>query len=121
MNLKSRLVALVVLCFLMSLSAVAKDQEKNHGSMSLAEPAQMGSTLLKPGDYKLVWDGNGPDVNVQIMQGRKTVATVPAKLVQREKASEQDQVILKSVGSGRAIDEVNFRNRTEAIVVGSGN
>ena len=40
-----------------------------------------GSTVLPAGDYRVVWNGSGPDVQVSFMRGNKTIATVPAKLV----------------------------------------
>jgi hypothetical protein len=47
----------------------------------LADSGQVGSTQLKAGDYKAIWDGTGKDVQVKILQGKNVVATVPAKLV----------------------------------------
>jgi hypothetical protein len=58
--------------------AATKSQE----SLSLSNPATIGSSQLQPGQYKVVWEGNGPEVQVSFLQGKKTVATVPAKLVE---------------------------------------
>src|SRR5208282_3238031 len=36
---------------------------------------------LAPGDYKVEWSGTGPDVKVNILKGKETVASVPARVV----------------------------------------
>jgi hypothetical protein len=36
---------------------------------------------LAPGEYKFEWSGTGPDVKVNIIKGKETVASVSAKVV----------------------------------------
>jgi hypothetical protein len=62
-----------------AISLAAKNQE----SVSLSKTTTVQNTQLNPGDYKVVWEGNGPDVQVSFVQYKKTVATAPAKLVQK--------------------------------------
>jgi hypothetical protein len=62
-----------------AISLAAKNQE----SVSLSKTTMVQSAQLTPGDYKVVWEGNGPDVQVSFVQAKKTVATAPAKLVQK--------------------------------------
>jgi hypothetical protein len=53
-------------------------------SVHLATPTQVGSSNLPAGDYKLTWtDPSSPDTGTQVnfVQGKKVIATVPAKLV----------------------------------------
>jgi hypothetical protein len=57
--------------------AATKSQE----NLSLGTPTKVGNSQLQPGDYKVVWEGNGPDVQVSFVQDKKTVATATAKLV----------------------------------------
>lgn len=104
---------------LLSLSAMAAD--KHDGKFTLPEAAQIGSTQLHAGDYKAEWTGTGQDVQVQIMQHGKTLATVPGKLVENKEASEYSSVTLKPVeGNVKTIDEIDFANRKEAIVLSQG-
>jgi len=103
---------------LLSLSAMAAD--KHDGKFTLPEAAQIGSTQLHAGDYKAEWTGTGQDVQVQIMQHGKTLATVPGKLVENQEASEYSSVTLKPVGNVKTIDEIDFANRKEAIVLSQG-
>jgi hypothetical protein len=111
------LVLAVTATMLFSLSAFARSKDK--GSMTLVDPAQIGSTHLKPGNYKVEWNGTGNHVNVNIMEHGKTVATTPAKLVTRPKPSPYNAVVTKPLknSKGEGIDEIDFNNRTEALVL----
>ena len=102
---------------LLSLSAFAKDS--NQGKFTISQPAQVGSTQLKPGDYKVEWQGSGDAVQVKILRNNKEVATTSGKIVAHEQAAQNDAVLLKDNGNGgRTIDEFQFRNRKETLVLG---
>lgn len=103
------------IAMLLPLGAFAKDA--NEGKFTISEPVQVGSTQLKPGDYKVQWDGSGDAVNVKIMQGKKTVATTSAKLVNRDQEAPYNAVILKDATGGKAINEIDFGKRKEALVL----
>lgn len=88
--------------------------------MTLMNPVQMGSTQLKPGNYKVEWNGTGNRVNVDILQHGKTVATTTAKLVNEPAKSPYDAVTLAPVANHAKMDklqEIEFGNRTEALVL----
>ena len=61
------------------LSAGAFAQEK--GKLSLSEIVTVQGKTLKPGDYKLTWEGTGSSVQLSFIHGRDTVVTVPATIV----------------------------------------
>src|SRR5215468_6865388 len=93
----------VVAALSLSLGAFAKD--KNEAKFTLSNPAQIGGTQLKPGDYKATWEGTGNDVQVKILQGKNVVANTSAKLVDKQNA--QDAVTL--TGSDvKSVDEIDF-------------
>ena len=50
-------------------------------NLTLVNPASVNGTKLKAGEYKLEWEGTGPDVQVSIMHGKNVVAKVPGKVV----------------------------------------
>jgi hypothetical protein len=101
---------------LLSLSALAAD--KHEGNFTLTETAQVGSTQLPAGDYKAQWSGTGQDVQVQILQHGKTMATVPGKLVENKEASAYNSVTLKPVdGNVKTIDEIDFAKRKEVVLL----
>ena len=99
----------------LSVGAFAKD--KNEGKFTLNDPVQLGSTQLKAGDYKAVWEGTGAEVQVKILQGKNVVATAPAKLV--DNASSQDSVSLGTANGTKTLLEIDFRGARKALVFDS--
>jgi hypothetical protein len=75
MKLKS-LSAMLLLTPVLAFAAA-----KNSANVELDQTVAVADTQLAPGHYKLIWQGSGPDVTVSFTDGKKTVATVPAKLV----------------------------------------
>jgi hypothetical protein len=99
----------------LSLSAIAKD--KNETRISLADSGQVGTTDLKPGDYTLQWDGDGPDVQVKVVKGKNVVATVPAKLAQGT-SGYANAITTRTVGNVKTLDEVDFAGGKQSLVFG---
>ena len=99
----------------LTLGAFAKD--KNEGKFSLSAPVQLGSTQLKAGDYKAIWEGTGADVQVKILQGKNVVATAPAKLL--DNASSQDSVSLGNSNGTKTLQEIDFRGLKKGLVFDS--
>lgn len=99
----------------LTLGAFAKD--KNEGKFTLSDPVQLGSTQLKPGDYKAVWDGTGADVQVKILQGKNVVATAPAKLV--DVVASQDSVSLGNANGAKTLQGIDFRGLHKGLVFDS--
>jgi hypothetical protein len=114
MKLVKCLAILATLTLGLSLSAFAKD--KNQGKFVLSDEAQVGSTQLKPGEYKVQWDGSGDAVQVKILQGKNVVATTTAKLVEQRNAAQADAVTLDTGGNMKTLKEIDFGNRKEALV-----
>ena len=81
----------------LSLSAFAKD--KNETRITLSHSVQVGMTQLKPGDYKLQWDGSGSKVQVKFLKGKDVVATVPAKLEQAKNPQGTDAIETSDVSN----------------------
>ncbi|HTX14915.1 MAG TPA: hypothetical protein VMD77_06445 [Candidatus Baltobacteraceae bacterium] len=50
-------------------------------SFQLATPVQVAGTPLPSGTYEVTWKGSGPVAQVQILQGKKVIATVEARVV----------------------------------------
>jgi hypothetical protein len=109
---KSLVVGLVLL---LTSSAFAASK----AYLTLNSAATINGTKLKPGDYKLEWDGSGPNVEVSILQGKKVVAKVPAKVVDLDKASSNDAAVLKQGSAGDAtLAEVRFQGKKFALQLG---
>ena len=66
---------LSTLALLSSVCALARDN--NQHSVQIPDSVQVGSAQLQPGNYKVEWQGTGPEVQVKFLRDGKTVATVP--------------------------------------------
>ena len=64
------------------------------GNLHLDSATLVNGTTLKAGDYKVEWDGTGPNVDVSIIQGRTVVAKVPAKIVDLNTPAQQTATLV---------------------------
>ena len=80
MRLKLTLIPLLLLLAFaaMPASSVAKDKDTEH--ITISDPVMVAGTELKPGDYRVTWQGTG-DVKVTFSQGDKVLVTTSAHLV----------------------------------------
>ncbi|HZQ21763.1 MAG TPA: hypothetical protein VFA89_03100 [Terriglobales bacterium] len=92
----------------------------NKGSFNLADLTVVNGQKLPPGDYKVEWDGNGPNVQLNIVQGKKTVTTVPAHVVDlKEPASTNSAVVRKNDDGTRSLSEIRLHGKKFAFALGS--
>lgn len=95
----SRLSAMVFIGSLfLSLSVFASDSHKK--SLHIFDTVSVEGKTLSPGDYKVEWSGAGTNVQLMILQGRETVATVPAQEVTANSKHDQDGYTLKPGQNG---------------------
>ena len=90
------------------------------GSMKLFAPTQVNGIQLSPGDYALQWEGTGNNVQVQILQGKRVVATTAAALVQLKAPAPQNMTSTKPAeNNAKALTEVVFRGKSYALAIGN--
>lgn len=85
----SRISVLVFGTALLFSSAVLAG-ETNKGTLKLDDKVVVDGKPLDPGNYRVEWDGSGPAVQVKLLQGKQTVATLPAHLVEQANANSQN-------------------------------
>jgi len=103
------------LALLLTSSAFAATK----ASLTLQNPTIINGTKLKPGDYKLQWDGSGPNVEVSIMQGRTVLAKVPAKVVDLTSPAENNAAVVKHNDDGTStLAGARFEGKKFAIELG---
>jgi hypothetical protein len=108
------LVAVVALAF--SVTALAADTHS--GKFTLSDTVQLGTTQLHPGDYKAEWSGPSNALKVDIVQHGKTVARADGAIKDLQHPAPYSSVTLKPAAEHqKTIDEIDFSNRTEAIVL----
>ena len=81
MRLKLTLIPLLLLLAFAAMpsSSVAKDKDSEH--ITLSDPVMVAGTELKPGDYRVTWEGTGDAVKVTFSRGDKVFVTTSARLV----------------------------------------
>jgi hypothetical protein len=105
------------LALLLASSAFAATK----ASLNLQNPTSVNGTSLKAGDYKLEWDGSGPNVEVSILQGKKVVAKVPAKVVDLNAPSQSSAAVVTQGENGaRTLSGARFAGKKYAIQIGEG-
>jgi len=103
------------LALLLASSALAASK----GSLQLSNPTVVNGTKLKPGDYKIQWDGSGPSVEVSIMQGKNVVAKVPAKVVNLDSAAANDAAVTQKNSDGTSnLAGIRFQGKKFALEIG---
>jgi hypothetical protein len=50
----------------------------NKGTIDVADKITVEGKTINPGSYRVRWSGDGPSVQVSLLQGKNTVATFPA-------------------------------------------
>jgi hypothetical protein len=72
------------------LSASAFAGNGNKKTLHIDTSVTVEGKSLAPGEYKVEWSGTGPDVKVNILKGKETLASVTARVVSVPVANKQD-------------------------------
>ncbi|HEY2119944.1 MAG TPA: hypothetical protein VGH37_12215 [Candidatus Acidoferrum sp.] len=93
-------------------------QNENKGKLSVPETITVEGKQLPPGDYKVEWQGAGPNVEVKILKGKETVATAPARLVQGQKKTAVDSFGATTQQDGtRVLSAIYFGGKTYSLEI----
>ena len=85
-------------------------------TVNLLSPASVNGTKLKPGEYKLEWDGS---VEVSIMQGKTVLAKVPAKIVELPSpAANSAALVVRHDDGTNTLSSVRFERKKFALELG---
>jgi len=71
-------------------SSAALAGGNNKGKLALTDRVVVDGKPIEPGDYRVEWDGSGPAVQVKLVQGNQTVATLSARLTEQAGRNSQD-------------------------------
>jgi hypothetical protein len=88
-------------------------------NLQLSNPVTLNGTTLKAGDYKVQWDGSGPNVEVSILKGKNVVAKVPAHVVELQTAAPSDAAVTKKNDNGPStLAGLRFEGKKVALELG---
>jgi len=114
---KLYLTVVLTLTCLLGLGGSARAARGNARSVEISDVVQIGSTQLKPGNYKVEWQGAGPAVQVSFQQNGKTVVTVPGTLKTNDDQVTQDAIVTEATSADRpTLKEIRFGHQKEALV-----
>jgi len=78
MKVSRNLFSLAVASLLLGATAFAAPTK---GTLKLFEPVSVQGKQLAPGQYTVEWNGEGPNVELSITNGKQAVASIPARVV----------------------------------------
>jgi len=100
---------------LLATSAFAANKAQLH----LQSTTTVNGTQLKAGDYKIQWDGTGPNVELSIFQGKNVIAKTSAKLIDLPSPASNDAAVVKKNDDGTAsLAGVRFEGKKYALDLG---
>ena len=93
-----------------------------NGSVQISHPVTVNGTTLKPGDYKVEWEGSGSSAELSIMQGKHVFAKVSAQIVElNAPAPYNAAVTVKNDDGTSALVGLRFQGKKVGLdVAGSG-
>jgi len=91
----------------------------NKGSLQTMSDVIVSGKTLPAGDYSLQWEGTGSNVQLNILKGKKVVATTAARLVDLSQSPNSDAAVIRSNGNGSSsLAEVRFGGKKYALQIG---
>jgi len=109
---------LLGLGLLLATSAFAAS-DANKGSLTTMTDVTVNGKVIPAGEYSLRWEGTGPNVQLNILKGKKVVATTSARRVDVEKSADSDAAVVKGNEDGsRTLSEVRLAGKKYVLVLG---
>ena len=103
------------LALLLASSAFAATK----ATLQLSNATTVNGTKLKPGEYKVEWEGSGPAVELSIKQGKNVIAKVPAHVVDLNIAAASDAAVTRKNDDGTSsLTGVRFQGKKIALELG---
>jgi hypothetical protein len=89
------------------------------GHLDLSESVSVQGHQLAPGDYKVEWNGTGPNVQLNFLQGKETMVTVPAHVILEHIRNDGDGYAYVTEKDGqRDLTEVFFGGKDYELTIG---
>jgi hypothetical protein len=117
-TLFSRIIFATLVLALATSAFAASDSHKS--SFEISTATQVNGTTLPAGEYTAQWEGSGPTVQLNIMQGKKVVATAPAQVVTLgSKASDTQAEVLNGTKGERELKALQFAGKKISLQLGT--
>jgi hypothetical protein len=114
----SRIILATLALALATSAFAASDSHKSN--FEIGNATQVNGTTLPAGEYTAQWEGSGPTVQVNILQGKKVVATVPAQVVTLDsKASDTHAEVFNGSNGERELKALQFEGKKFSLQLGT--
>ena len=111
---------IMMFCLVVTLSCIGFAADTHKANFQISEATQVNGTELAAGYYVATWAGEGPDVQVNITRNGKSVATVPAKMIQLDQKSREDATETRTSGNGKELSTLQFAGKKYSLEIGGG-
>ena len=92
----------------------------NKGTLQVSDPVTVNGKQIGAGEYTVKWDGNGPNVELNILRGKNVVATVPARMVDLDSTPSRDAAVTVVGTDGhKSLNEIRFSGKKYALAIGA--
>jgi len=118
MKSSRKIVGLVGASLLLAVSAMAGPDNK--ATLRLYDNVNVQGKQLSPGTYKVEWNGQGPEVQLNILDGKNTVATVPARVVPVTTKNDQDGYTANNENGSRTRQALFFHGKSYQLEIEPG-
>ncbi len=78
------------------------------GSLEVTDPITVNGKQLPPGNYTVVWEGDGPQADLHIMKGKKEIASAPCKVVALDQKAPEDAAEVTTGTAGKELSALRF-------------
>ena len=117
-TLFSRIIFATLVLALTTSAFAASDSHKS--SFQLSAATQVNGTTLPAGEYTAQWEGAGPTAQVNIMQGKKVLATAPAQVIALDsKASDTQAEVFNGTNGERELKALQFAGKKVSLQLGT--
>ncbi|MFZ0286725.1 MAG: hypothetical protein WAL32_15975 [Terriglobales bacterium] len=110
---------LLGMAMLLATSVFAATTRYTKGSLQLTDPVTVSGTTVPAGDYSVKWEGTGSNVQLNILKGRKVIASTPARVFNLDESSNSNSAVIRDNGDGsKSLSEIHFSGKKYALAIG---
>jgi hypothetical protein len=119
-SLCSKLITLMTAMLLATSAFAAGAAHK--GNLEVSDSILVNGKQIPPGTYTVVWNGDGSNASLHIMQGKKELAAAACKVVPLDQKASQDAAEVRTDSEGKSLTAVRFAGQKYQLdLTGEGN
>ena len=115
MKVSRNLFSITLASLLLAATAFASPSK---GTLKLFEPVTVQGKQLAPGKYTVEWNGEGPNVQLNIADGKNSVSAIPARIVPGVKNRTSGYASAKQQDGRSELTNVFFEGKAFELQIG---